>query len=293
MTVPNEQVPGVQRRRVGEVVVTAINDGFLIIPAEFVQGIGEAERDRIYRAAGRRPPFASALNAFLLQWPGRTVLVDAGVGTQWGPSAGKLPANLQAIGVSPGEIDTVLMTHLHVDHVAGLLDDKGVPMFPNATVMVAEPEMAFWLDDAARAAAPEARRGSFDVARRAIAPYADRLHRFTDPAVAPGVTALALPGHTPGHTGYEVRSDGQSLVIWGDICHLPEVQCARPDVTLAFDSDPAAATASRRMILERAVTEDLVITGMHMSFPGFSRIARSGEGYALQPQPWQYSLDPG
>ena len=292
MTVGHEQVPGVQRRRVGEVVVTAINDGSLLVPMEVVQGIDEAERDRLYHAAGRRPPFASAVNAFLLQWPGRTVLVDAGMGTQGRPALGKLPANLRASGAAPGEVDTLLMTHLHSDHVGGLLDEAGAPLFPNATVMVPELEMAFWLDDAAREAVPESWRGSFDLARRATAAYGGRLHRFTDPAVAPGVTALPLPGHTPGHTGYEVRSGGESLVIWGDIVHLPEVQCARPDVTVAFDSDPAAAIASRRMLLERAVKEDLLITGMHLSFPGFCRIARAGEGYAVQPQAWQYSLDP-
>ncbi len=159
--------------------------------------------------------------------------------------------------------------------------------------MIPDAEMTYWLDDAQRDAAPEARRGGFDVARRHTAPYRDRLHRFIDPAVAPGVTAVPLPGHTPGHTGFEVRSGSDALLIWGDICHVPEVQCARPEVTVQFDVDPAFAIASRRAVLQRAVDEDLVVAGMHMSFPGFCRIAAAGEGYALQPQPWQYELGEG
>ncbi len=290
MTVATAQVPGVQRRKLGDVLVTALSDGSLLIPAEYLNGVDEAGRDSLYRAAGRRPPFASALNAFLLQCGGRTVLVDTGVGGQWGPSAGRLGANLGAAGVAPGEIGTVLLTHLHADHVGGLLDETGAPAFPNATILVPAAELAYWQDDAKRDALPEAKRGAFEAARRYTAPYGGRVQAFSGTAPLPGVTAVPLPGHTPGHTGYAVAGGGETLVIWGDICHVPEVQCARPEVTIGFDADPADAVASRRAMLQRAVDEDLVITGMHMSFPGFNRIARDGSGYRLQPQPWQYDF---
>ena len=290
MSVATEQVPGIQRRRLGDVLVTAVNDGFLVIPAAYLSGIDEAGCDAIYRAAGRRPPFASAINAFLLQSDGGTVLVDTGAGPLMGAGAGRLLANLGAAGVTPADIDTVLLTHLHADHAGGLLDESGAPRFAKADVLVAAAELAYWRDDAARDAAPEARRGSFDMMRSKIAPYGERLRGFTGTAPLPGVTALPLPGHTPGHTGFAVAGGGETLVIWGDICHVPEVQCARPEVTIGFDVDPAQAIVSRRMMLERALNEDLLVTGMHLSFPGFSRIVRDGDGYRLQAQPWQYDL---
>ncbi len=290
MSVANEQAPGVYRRRVGEVLVTALNDGTIVLPPEVYLGITPEEREALLRAGGRRPPYHSAVNTFLLQWPGRTVLVDAGAGGYMGPAAGKLPANLRHAGVAPGEIDAVVLTHMHMDHVGGLLDASGALAFPNAELWVAETEIAFWQSDAMKQAAPEARRGSFDGARRATSPYADKLHRFGFGEIMPGLEAIDMPGHTPGHTGFMVSSNGETLVIIGDVFHLPVVQAARPDVALAFDSDPAQGIQTRRKFLERAVAEDLLVTGMHMSFPGFARIAKAGEGYVVLPEAWTGDL---
>jgi glyoxylase-like metal-dependent hydrolase (beta-lactamase superfamily II) len=289
MALPTDQVPGIQRRRIGDAVVTALSDGFIVIPPEALQGIDVRERDAIYRAAGRRPPFASAINAYLLQWPGRTVLIDSGAGTLMGPDAGKLETNLRATGVTPAQVDFVLLTHLHPDHAGGLLTDGGAARFPNAEVFVADAEWSFWLDNANQTASPECTRETFGLARQVADSYGSRLRRNAAAAL-PGLEAIALPGHTPGHAGYAIRGGGETLVIWGDLCHAPEVQCARPDVTVIFDNDPAQAIRSRRLMLERAVKEDLLIAGMHMSFPGFTRIARSGDGYILQPETWQYTL---
>ncbi len=290
MTIASTQVPGVYRRRVGDVLVTALYDGGVVLPAEVFLGITPEEREHVLRAGGRRPPFTSAVNAFLLQWPDRTVLVDTGAGTAFGDAAGRLPANMAAAGVGPSDISDVVMTHLHSDHFGGLLDGNGGAAFPGAGLWVAETEMAFWYDDAAMAEAPEARRGTFEQARRSTAAYAARTHRFAYGRIMPGLEALALPGHTPGHTGYMLTSGGESLLIWGDVFHLPVVQAARPEVGTAFDSDPALATRSRRAVLERAVSEDLLVTGMHMSFPGFARIARAGDAYVVQPEVWRGEL---
>ena len=290
MTVANEQVAGVYRRRVGEVLVTALNDGSVMLPPEILLGISPSDQEVLLRGAGRRPPFQTAINTFLLQWPDRTVLVDTGAAARMGPAAGKLPANLRAAGVTPEEIGDVVLTHLHGDHVGGLLNGSGGPAFAGARLWVAEDEIAYWQDDAKKAAVPEARQGSFDVARAAVRPYADRMQRFPFGEIMPGLEAIAMPGHTPGHTGYMVSSGGERLLIWGDVFHVPVVQAARPDVGTGFDSDPAQATQTRRAALERAVNEDLLVTGMHMSFPGFARIARSGEGYAVQPEVWRGDL---
>jgi glyoxylase-like metal-dependent hydrolase (beta-lactamase superfamily II) len=289
---PTDQVAGIQRRRIGDVIVTAVNDGFIIIPPEALQGLDVSERDAIYHGAGRRPPFASAINAYLLQWPDRTVLIDTGAGTLMGPDAGKLGRNLESAGVVPADVDLVLITHLHPDHVGGLLTDDGAPTFPGSELMVAEAEVAFWLDNANWSLSPPSTIETFNVAQRIGELYRGRLRCFTPADSIAGIDIIPLPGHTQGHTGYAVSGGGELLVIWGDTCHAPEVQSARPDVTVIFDNDPAQAIQSRRLILERAVNEDLLIAGMHMSFPGFTRIARRRDGYVLQPQPWQYALEP-
>src|SRR5262249_30768646 len=119
MAVAAVQVPGVQRRQAGDVIVTALNDGFIILPPEALQGIGVDERDAFYRAAGRRPPYPTAVNGYLLQGRRRTILVDAGCGKFMGPYLGKLRANLASAGVKPEDIDTVLLTHMHTDHIGG------------------------------------------------------------------------------------------------------------------------------------------------------------------------------
>ena len=290
MGIADKQVPGVYRRRVGDVLVTALNDGAIVLPPEVLLGITPEERERLLRAAGRRPPYHTSINVFLLQWPGRTVLMDTGAGALVGDAAGKLGANLAAAGVSPEAVDAVVMTHLHVDHAGGLVDASGAAVFPNAELWVAEPEMAFWEDDGAKAAAPEARRPTFDMARRTTAPYASRMHRFGYGTIMPGLDALAMPGHTPGHTGFMLTGGDDPLLIWADVFHVPAVQAARPDVGIGFDSDPAQATQTRRAALARAVSEDLLVTGMHMSFPGFARIAEAGDGYVVLPEVWRGDL---
>ncbi len=290
MSVASEQVPGVYRRRVGATLVTALNDGGIVLPPEALLGITPEDREALLRAGGRRPPFTTAINVFLLQWDGRTVLVDAGAGKLFGDAGGRLPGNLQAAGIAPADVTDVVVTHMHGDHVGGLLDPSGAPAFARAELWVAEAEIAFWSSDEMRARSPEARQGSFDTARKMVGPYAGRTHRFGYGEIMPGLEAIAMPGHTPGHTGFLLRTGAEALLILGDVVHVPMVQAARPDVSTAFDTDPSQAMQTRRDAFERAVREDLLVNGMHMSFPGFARIARAGDGYVVQPEVWQADL---
>jgi glyoxylase-like metal-dependent hydrolase (beta-lactamase superfamily II) len=291
MAVPETQVAGVQRRRIGTCCVTALSDGSIELPAATLVGIDKAGHDAIYRAAGRRPPFLSAINGFLLQWPDCTALIDTGAGALMGPLLGRLRANLGAAGVAVTAVDNVLLTHMHPDHIGGLGGDDGVPSFPRATLMVDRTELEFWSDERNLEATPEAVRDSFAVVRHNVVPYRNRKTPFHGSGVVlPGLEAVALPGHTPGHTGYLLSDGGERLLIWGDIIHAPEVQCVRLEATTVFDSDPAQAARTRRGVLEWAVTEDLAVTGMHMNFPGFSRVARHGDAYRLQPLVWEYDL---
>ena len=128
------------------------------------------------------------------------------------------------------------------------------------------------------------------MAQRQMAPYLDRLELFAGGKVAPGITAVPLPGHTPGHTGYRIASNGESLLVWGDIAHVPEVQIARPDVTVIYDVDPAEAKASRRRILAETATDRSLVAGMHLHFPGYAHVLRDGDDYRLFPEPWRQEM---
>ncbi|MGH7155792.1 MAG: MBL fold metallo-hydrolase, partial [Acetobacteraceae bacterium] len=159
---------------------------------------------------------------------------------------------------------------------------------PNAELVVHENDPRHWDDDAAMAKATErVRTLYFQAGREQIAPYRDRLRPFNAAKqVFPGVVSMPLTGHTPGHSGYMISSGSESLLIWGDIVHVPEIQVPRPEVTIEFDTDPDAAAATRRRTFDMVATDRLLIAGMHIHFPGFAHIARNGDGYELLPEPW-------
>lgn len=289
---PARQIPGVYHRRVGEIVVTALADGFLDGTVEVLRNIDHGEAERMLSAAFR-PGRRTSINCYAVWSAGRLALIETGSGTYLQPTAGQLERNLAAAGIDPASIERVLLTHIHPDHSAGLTDRaSGRRRFPKAELVVHENEPRHWDDDAAMARASErARALYFQAAREQIAPYRDRLRPFNDTVeVFPGVRTMPLPGHTPGHTGYLISSAGESLLIWGDIVHVPEIQIPRPEVTIEFDTDPAAATATRRRVLEMAVREQLVVAGMHLHYPGFAHVVRSGESYALLTEPWVHTI---
>ncbi len=288
---PQEQIKGVYRRRIGDIVVTAISDGTLTRTHEMMLNVSEEEgRQRL--AAAYRTAFVLSINAFLIQSGDRRALVETGSGNYLGPEAGHLLANLSAAGVAPADIDTILLTHMHPDHSAGLTDmATGQANYANAELVVHENEPRHWFDDAAMAKGSEREKKlMFQQAREQTAPYLKRMRTFTKGDVFPGVTALPIHGHTPGHTGYLVESNGERLLIWGDVVHMPEVQVPRPEVSMTVDTDPAAAAATRRRVFDMAASERLLVTGMHLHFPGFAHIAREGSNYRLVPEAWQQTL---
>jgi glyoxylase-like metal-dependent hydrolase (beta-lactamase superfamily II) len=289
---PSQQIPAVYHRRIGDVVVTALSDGVLERGHDMMRNVPEEEARKHLDKAFRRA-FMLSVNAFLLRFKERTVLVETGSGDYLGPEAGELLGNLEAAGVSPGDIDAVLLTHMHPDHSAGLTDmTTGKPNFPNAELVVHENEPKHWFDDAAMSRGTEREKKlMFQQAREQCAPYRNRMRTFVDGEVLPGVTAVPCHGHTPGHCGFLIDSSDQSLLIWGDTVHMPEVQVPRPEVTMVVDVDPPMAEASRRRIFDMAAEERLLVTGMHLHFPGFGHIAKDGDSYQFVPEPWQQSLD--
>lgn len=267
-------------QQIGDFSVTAISDGFLSAPLELLSNIDPAEATRLQHAAGMSAPSAIHINCYLIRSPTQTVLVDAGAGgfKQWG---GRLQDNLKRAGVLPSDIDTVLLTHAHPDHIGGLLDSAGDRAFPDAELVVQEQELDFWENDANFCRASERARGNFIFARQVFGKYRDRLRTFVGGEVLPGISAQPLPGHTAGHCGYHINSNGQGLLIWGDIVHFPHLQIARPNVSIAFDLDPHLATATRVHLLDRVSADQLLIAGMHLGEEGFVQIVRTGKSYRV------------
>lgn len=280
-----EQAPGFYRRTVGDVVVTALNDGYIDLPFAAFPALAPADATALLAVAFRPPVARTTVGCYLVQGGGRTVLIDTGAGTLFGPTMGRLPTNLQAAGVQPGDIDLVLLTHAHGDHVGGLARD-GAAVFPKAQVAMADAERSFWLDSDA-STMPEARRDAFKGAqatvRAALAPYMDRMTGFD---AGPGITPVPLPGHTPGHTGFRIGEGAEALLIWGDVIHVQDIQAPRPEAGLVFDTNPEQAIETRERVLDLAANERLLIAGMHLHFPTFHHVARVGQGYALVPEMW-------
>lgn len=284
-----QALPGAQRFRVGDRTVTALLDGAIRIEPALLQGIDAAEYATLMEAAYRDPKtYRSAVNAFAIEGPDGLILIDAGTGDAMGPGLGQMMANLEAAGHAPEDVTTLLATHLHPDHIGGAVRD-GRPLFPNAELVVSAADRAFWTDPATRAALPAEFQPFFDLAVATLDAYGDRLRVIEgEEEVAPGLAAMPLPGHTPGHTGFVLASGDAALLLWADIVHVPPVQLARPAVSVGFDTDPAQAAETRTRLLDRVAADRLMVAGAHMTFPGLAFIEAAGEGYRAVPAAYDY-----
>jgi glyoxylase-like metal-dependent hydrolase (beta-lactamase superfamily II) len=290
---PTGQIPGIYHRRIGDIVVTALSDGYLDGSIDAMRNITiEAAQDLLN--VQFRPRRRTSLNCYLVYSAGRLALIDTGATDYLAGTAGKLQGTLKAAGVDPADIEAVILTHMHPDHSAGLYDrTAGRKLFPNAEVVVHENEPKHWFDDGAMSRADErAKRLFFQCGREQMTPYLKQTRTFSkETEVFPGVTSVAMHGHTPGHTGYMIASGKNSLLIWGDTVHCQEVQVPRPEVTVFMDFDQNAAAASRRRVFDMAATDRLLICGMHVHFPGFAHLVReAGGGYRLLPEAWDQAF---
>ncbi len=289
---PAQQIPGVYHRKIGDIVVTAISDGYLDGGLDVMRNVDLGVAERLLKEAFR-PARRTSVNAFLIHSKGRMAIVDTGSGNYLLPTAGFVQRNLAGGGIDPKTIDTVLLTHMHPDHSAGLTDmSNGERLYPNAELVMHENEPKHWFDDAAMAKADErAKKLYFQAGREQVLPYKDRTRLFTGGEVFPGVTAVPSVGHTPGHTAYLVSSGKDQLMIWGDTVHVPEVQTAIPEAGMAFDTDLAAAAAARKRMFDRVAADGVLIAGMHVHFPSFSRLKRKGAAYELIAEPWMHAFE--
>jgi glyoxylase-like metal-dependent hydrolase (beta-lactamase superfamily II) len=265
-------------RRFGQYDVIQLFDGVFQAPTEvLIHGNGDAARRSLLESWGDKG-ISIDVNCLALRGPDGITLIDAGTGDAWGPAYGKARRAMEEEGITPEQVDRVLLTHIHGDHALGLLDGSA-PWFPRAEVWVPEADLAFFIDAAARAAQPENRRGGFDIAANLVSAYAERLRPIpTGPVSAmPGIEAIPLPGHTPGHTGYLLSGAEESLLIWADALHLQDAQTADPEIGLIYDVDPAEAVRSRRRVLEQAAESGWMAAGSHVT--GFGHVQRAGDAF--------------
>ena len=222
---------------------------------------------------------------FLLVDGNQRYLFDTGFADNGPPNTGKLLANMAAAGFKPEDINHVVLSHFHGDHINGLRFKSGALVYPNARVHVPAPEHAFWMDDARMDSAPPTMKGAFMGVRRALGDLkGDQLVKFEPGAViAPGITSVAAFGHTPGHTLFKVESQGQTFAYVADITNVPALFARNPDWAVLFDMNPEMARQTRRKMFDMLVKEKITAGGFHFPFPAFGSITPSGDGYQFNP----------
>lgn len=285
------QAPGFYRTRVGSCEVTILNDGArsFPMPDRFVRNV---PRDAALGAAqaAYMPPgqVTVPFNPTLINTGAKLILIDTGNGPVPGAPVGRLAANLAAAGIRSEEIDLVLLSHLHPDHTNGLKRADGSLAFPNAEIRAAAPDWAFWMSDAHMAqAADPVTQGYFANTRRVLGDLKDRIGTFAwDEEVVPGITALAAPGHTPGHTAFAIASGADRLLIQSDVTNIPAFFLQHPDWHVMYDYDADQAQATRHRFYDMAASEKALVVGYHFPFPSLGHVERNGPGYRLVPIAW-------
>ena len=221
--------PAFLSRQIGDFQVTPLSDGSMAAGLALLSGINIDDAADIQRSAGVIDPGNIDISGYLIRGRGRTILVDAGTGS------GVLETSLRAAGSAPDDVDTVLLTHAHPDHIGGLLDANGAPRYRHARLYLHPLEAEYWQDDAMLNRANARGQRNFTLARRALDAYSRSLGFLDEREAVAGIRPLWLPGHTPGHSGFRIDAAAQSLLIWGDIVHFPHIQTARPAAAVAFD----------------------------------------------------------
>ncbi len=282
------QAPGFFRYTLGDFQAIALHDGVLTRdrPSGFVRNAGDAAVGAAFAEAGMpADKLTLTFHPLAIQTPSGTVLIDTGFGESGPPTTGHLVANLAAAGIAPGDVTTVVISHLHGDHILGLRRKDGSPTYPNARVMVPGLECDYWFDDAAMNAAPEAARSNFEIARKTMDGF--DLQRFAwGDEILPGFTSVQADGHTPGMSAIEITSGGDTLLYVADITNNPLLFIRHPEWQAMFDVDPEQTIKTRRRLLDRAAAERLRLHFFHAPFPATAYVAKNGDAYEYLPALW-------
>jgi glyoxylase-like metal-dependent hydrolase (beta-lactamase superfamily II) len=290
------QAPGFYRYKVGAYECTSINDGArsFPLPDSWVTNVGKDEvlaaAEAAYMPKGKvTVPF----NPQLINTGSKLILIDCGNGiATYEPTKGEVGRTLQnlaAAGVDPKSIDVVLISHLHPDHTNGIRAADGSMAFPNAEIMVPAKDWEFWMSDenAAKAQSSEMMKNYFANVKKIYTGIESKVTRYDwGKEVAPGITSIAAPGHTPGHTAFAVASGGSKVLIQSDVTNIPEFFLRNPDWHVAYDADPAQAQETRHKFYDMAAAEKAMVVGFHFTFPSIGHVEKDGTKYRLVPVAW-------
>jgi glyoxylase-like metal-dependent hydrolase (beta-lactamase superfamily II) len=280
------QAPGYYRVMVGNFEITALSDGTASLPVDkILTNTTPAKVNKALAKSFESAPLQTSFNAYLINTGNKLVLIDTGAAGLFGPTLGNLLANLKASGYQPEQVDEIYITHMHGDHIGGLMAGDKMA-FPNAIVRADKHDADYWLSQENMDKAPADAKGFFKGAMASINPYVQAGHfkPFNgDTDLVPGVKAISSYGHTPGHTSYVVESNGQKLVVLGDLIHVAAVQFDAPSVTISFDTDSKSAASQRKRIFAEAAKNGYLVAGAHLSFPGLGHLRANGSGFTWVP----------
>jgi glyoxylase-like metal-dependent hydrolase (beta-lactamase superfamily II) len=286
-----KQAPGIYRYTIGSFELTALYDGIWYRPItdKFIRNAPFAEVEHALDVAYMpHDKLETPFTTLIVNTGKKLVLIDTGTGGQISPTAGMIGDNLAAAGISAKDVDQIIISHFHPDHINGIKDKDNTLVFPNAEIMVPAAEWNYWMDDANLNAAPADLKLTFRNQRRIFSDIAPQVSRF-EPGkeVAEGIEALPAPGHTPGHTVFAIHSGDQSLLVLGDTAQHPAIFARHPNWEAAFDVDGAEAVATRKRLFDRAATDRMLVTGYHFPFPACGHLVKTAGGYEHVPLPWQ------
>src|ERR1700761_823594 len=290
------QAPGFYRYKVGDYECTSINDGArsFPLPDKFVVNVAKDEAlaaaDAAYMPKGMVTiPF----NPQLINTGKKLILIDTGNGVAnlepTKGAVGRTLQNLAAAGVDPKNIDVVLLSHLHPDHTNGIRNADGSRAFPNAEIMVPGIDWTFWTSDenAAKVQSNEMMKNYFANVKKTFAGLESKVTKYEwGKEVAPGITSIETPGHTPGHTSFAVASGGSTILIQSDVTNIPEFFLRNPDWHVMYDADPEMAQKTRHKFYDMAAAEKATVVGFHFTFPSVGHVEKDGAKYRLVPIAW-------
>ena len=293
-----KQAPGFYRYKVGDYEITQLSDGARTfpIPDGFIVNL---DKDKTLAAAEAayypKGQVTVVFNPMVINTGSKLILLDTG----FGPGAfaatkgaiGQLGNNMAAAGIDPKAIDIVLLSHFHIDHAGGLRMADGGLVFPNAEIKVPAPEWAFWMDESNISRTNTYNKGHFPNPKKYFAGIESKVTRYEwGKEVAPGITSIATPGHTPGHTSFAIASGSARILAQCDVTNIPSLFLTHPDWQLMYDNDPQLAFATRRKFFDMAVAEKATVVGFHFPFPSVGHVEKAGSDYRLVPMPWNPSI---
>ena len=287
--IAGKQVPGVYRYKLGSFELTAINDGAVrakpeaLVTNQMVSEVHKALTAALLPSEQVTIPFT----ALVVNTGKNMVLIDTGFADNASATTGWLLRNLAPAGIDPGDIDTILISHFHPDHISGIRAKSGVANFPNAEVMVPNSEWIYWNDTGEESRALDRWKPAFRNVGRVFGPIESKVRRFEyDRELVTGITAIDARGHSPGHAGFAVVSGDSKLLVIGDATIIPAIFVRNPEWHFSADMDPPTAVANRRRLLEMAASERMRVVGYHFPFPAVGYVVKEGSGYDFVPEPW-------